>query len=113
MKRLLFMLLACLPFLAASTNHFSTIPAAQPASGGLALTNTAPGTILADWTQTNPPALYTYTVAVVDLTSRQLVTTFQTTNLSATVGNLASGHLYRFTVDNGAGSIINEDISGW
>ncbi len=50
-----------------------------------------------------------YTVTITDLTSNRVLTSFETTNISATVGGLISGHSYRCAVADGT-PIINADI---
>ena len=82
-------------------------------SAGLDLTVTGSGTVFANWSITNPPEVYTYTVKVDDLTTQQTITSFQTTDLSATLSNLPSGHTIRVTVTNDYGLIVVGDIEGF
>jgi len=50
-----------------------------------------------------------YTVEVTDLTSFCVIASFSTSNTSATVGGLTTGHLYRYSVTDGVDFII-EDV---
>ncbi len=71
----------------------------QTADGGVNLTVTQISAAAAamNWSATIAP----YSVKVTDLTTNAVLSAFSTSNTSATISGLISGHIYRYEVADG------------
>lgn len=78
-------------------------------TGGPVLTvsQTSPSSALMSWT---PFGLGQYTITVYDLTTFQCVTTFSTSNTSAAISGLQTGHNYRFITADKFENLIIIDL---